>query len=840
MGRIYEIGPFRLDADVGALTRAGMPVMLGARAVAVLMLLVERAQEFVSKSRLIDTAWPGVIVEESNLAVQIHAIRRVLAQAPGGQHWIETLAKRGYRFVGPVIDCAAVAPNAQEATRSNLPETPTSFVGRERDLVEIKRLLATRRLITIVGTGGIGKTRLALQAAAEVIGAYRDGIWFVDLASVREASLVPTVVAQALGVRERTDAPLIAALRQHLHTRQLLLIVDNCEHLPGACAEVVDAVLHAASHTTIVATSREPLRVAGEQVYPLPPLSLPEAGATIDALQRSDAVQLFVERLRQQVPAFAFTADRAPAIAELCIHLDGIPLALELAAARARSLTIEQINARLGQRFRLLTSGPRAALPRQQTLRATLDWSYDLLCEDERAALRRVSVFSGSFALEAACAVVSNATIDEFAVVDLLSQLVARSLLIADTSTGAARYRLLETMRAYAHEKLVEADEESVVARRYAECVDKLFERAPHDFLRLTDARLREIYVPELEHVRAALDWSFAPAGDAGVGIRLAGNSGPLWGTLGLFDEGSRRIEMALARVEPGTPPAEHALLLRQLGRLLVDETPIRARPAFERATALYRRTGDRLGLGHTLTLLGRALAKLGKFEESRSALDEAGSLLENTELPWLRGIYFFNQGFLKSMSGNPAGARIDYERSRALFLEAGDDYTAGAAQANLANIRWALGDLEAAETSFREQVAFSRTSPMKTKRMLGWSLASLAAVLTEQGRIDEALAPGREGLQLLLEDGSAWVFVHHFALRAALAGRLADAARLAGYADYAWSKQETVRHPSEARTQERLDSILRQQLPGNDLERLRAEGAALSETAACRLALES
>jgi predicted ATPase/DNA-binding winged helix-turn-helix (wHTH) protein len=839
LGRIYEIGPFRLDAEIGALTRAGMPVMLGARAVAVLMLLVERAQEFVSKSRLIDTAWPGVIVEESNLAVQIHAIRRVLAQAPGGQHWIETLAKRGYRFVGPVIDCAAVGPNPQEATRSNLPETPTPFVGRERDLVEIKRLLATRRLITIVGTGGIGKTRLALQAAAEVIGAYRDGIWFVDLASVREASLVPTTVAQALGVRERTDAPLIAALRQHLHARQLLLIVDNCEHLLGACAEVVDAVLKAASQTTIVATSREPLRAAGEQVYPLPPLSLPEADATVDALQRSDAVQLFVERLRQQVPTFAFTADRAPAIAELCIHLDGIPLALELAAARARSLTIEQINARLAQRFRLLTSGPRTALPRQQTLRATLDWSYDLLDDGERGVLRRVAIFSGSFTLEAACAVASDTTIDEFAVVDLLSQLVSRSLLIADTSTGAARYRLLETTRAYAHEKLVEADEHSVVARRYAECFDKLFERAPDDFLRLTDARLREIYVPELEHVRAALDWSFASEGDAAIGIRLAGNSGPLWGTLGLFSEGARRAEMALAHVRPDTPMRDEALLCRQLGRL-IDETPARALPPFERAAALYRRIGDRLGLGHTLILLGRTLAKLGKFEDSRSALHEAGALLEDTELPWLRGLYYFNQGFLNSISGDPAGARINYERSRALFLEAGDDYTAAAAQANLANISWTLGDLDATETSFRGQVAFSRTSPMKTKRMLGWSLASLAAVLIERGRIDEALVPGREGLQLLLEDGSAWVFVNHFALRAALAGRLADAARLAGYADYAWSKQETMHHPVDARSQERLDSILRQQLPANDLERLRAEGAALSETAACRLALES
>jgi tetratricopeptide (TPR) repeat protein len=544
-----------------------------------------------------------------------------------------------------------------------------------------------------------------------------------------------------------------------------------------------------------------------------------------------------VERLRQQLPDFALTADRAAAIAELCIHLDGIPLALELAAARARSLSIEQINARLGNRFRLLTSGARSALPRQQTLRATLDWSYELLGEDERVMLRRLAIFPGSFTADAACAVASDANIDEFAVIDLLSQLVARSLLIADTGSGATRYRMLETMRAYAHEKLCGAEETDALLRRHAEYFSRSFSRAPGDFLRLNDARLQEIYAPELEHVRAALDWAFGTNGDPAIGVSLAGASGPLWGTLGLFGEGARRLEVAVAHIQPETPVSEQALLWRQLGRL-VDETPSRAQPAFERAAALYRQIDDRPGLAHTLTQLGRALAYVGKLEASEAALDEADSLLAQIETPWLRALHFFNRAFLKNRQQDFDGARNCYEQAQALFLRSGDAFSAAAAKGNLANITWALGNLEATENAFREQVALMRNSPMCTRRMLGWSLASLAGVLTERGDLDEALAAAREGLPLLLEDGSAWIFVSHLSLRAALAGRLSDAARLAGYSDSTWTKQQATPHPVDARTNGRLRSLLLGTFAPDVLERLLTEGARLSEAEACELAL--
>jgi predicted ATPase/DNA-binding winged helix-turn-helix (wHTH) protein len=835
----YEIGPFRLDADLGVLTRAGTPVALGARPVAVLAVLVEHAHEFLSKERLIDAAWPGVIVEESNLPVQVHAIRRVLAQAPGGERWIQTLAKRGYRFVGPVSVAADKDRNTYEDVRSNLPGRLASFVGRERDLVEIKRLLAGNRLITLVGAGGIGKTRLGLQIAAEVMSAYRNGAWFVDLGSLRDGALVATAVAQALGIEVRPREPLAAALCAHLRPLQLLLILDNCEHLLDACASLVEALLEGAAQTTILATSREPIRVAGEQVYPLEPLSLPQSGSRLDVVQRSEAVQLLVQRIREQLPDFELTVTRVPAVTELCIHLDGIPLALELAAARARSLSIEQINARLGQRFQLLTSGARTAVPRHQTLRATLDWSYDLLGEHERVVLRRLAVFAGSFTIEAGCAVASDGDIDEFAVVDILSQLVMRSLVTADTAGSATRHRLLETTRTYAQEKLAEAGEVRRVALRHAEYLCNVFARAPDDFLRLPDATLRQMYAAHVDDVRAALDSSFGSQGDSATGIRLAGNTGPLWGMLGLFTEGAHRLETALARVQTDTPAPDQAMLWRQLGRL-VDETPARARPAFERAAQLYRAIGDRLGLAHALLHLGRACASLGEFGAGAAALGEANSLLRGDDLPWLRGLYFFNLGYSKSLQGDLVGARSDYEQAHRLFLEAGDEFTALAAQGNLANIAWACGDLEAADACFRQNLVELRASPMQTKRILGWTLASLAGVLTERERLDEALAFFRDGLPLVAEEGSAWRFGDSLALRAALAGKIGAAARLAGHVDAMFAAKQATRHPVDVRHRARVAAKLHEELSGAEVEAMLAEGARLTEADACRLALES
>lgn len=831
---IFEIGRFTLDAGSGVLVRDGNATALGRRAVAVLGALVEHANQYVPKAHLLEAAWPDTVVEEGNLPVQIAAIRRVLA-ADGGEDWIETLPRRGYRFVGPVKILTNGWPTTSSIARSNLPMALTSFIGRERELVEIKRLLPIKHLVTIQGAGGIGKTRLALQVAAEVIDAYRDGVWMTELGSLRDAALVSTTVAQVLGLPEKSSASSIETLCAFLTSRQLLLVLDNCEHLVDACAGFVESVLRMSKDVTIIATSREPLRLPGEQSYLLQPLSLPKltSHATI---RNSEAVQFFVERVQQHLPGFDLTADRAGIVGEICIHLDGIPLALELAAARTRSLSVEQVNTRLAHRFRLLTGGSRTALPRQQTLRATLDWSYDLLAEDERVVLRRLSVFPGTFTVEAASAVASGERIDEHAVVDLVSQLVSRSLVMADTSVAGTRYRLLETVRAYALEKLAETGEDDGCSRRHARFFRDMFERESEDWQRMPDPVWRATYQSELANVRAALDWALGSGGETAIAIDLAGASGPLWTTLGLFIEGVQRLEAAMARIASDTPRLTEARLWLWLGKLL-DETPARARPALERAVELYRKSSDSVGLGLSLMRLGRVLAHMGSFEQSEAMLTESRPLLEQAG-PNALSLCHFNSGFLKNLTGDPVAARVHYERALELDRQQRNELGVLANLGNLANAKWGIGDLDSAAESLRELTLLIRSSTAGTRRLLGFALMNLAELLVEKKDLDTSLALAREGLPLVKADGSAWIFSDYGALRAGSEGKLAKAALLAGYADYAHASNGGTRSLVTARARSRLRALLREKLSAVEFDRLLAEGAKLNEDEACRLAL--
>ena len=407
MRKLYEMGELRLDPEARVLTHGGNPVALGARGVAVLTALVNRANEYVAKAAIMDAAWPGLVVEEANLAVQISAIRRALAIVPGGDGWIETLARRGYRFVGPVVASAGGKPELLvtiDRIHSNLPQVLTSIVGREREIAEIKRLLPATRLLTLTGTGGIGKTRLALQTAAEVLDAYRDGIWFIDLAPLTDPALVPSALAQVFAVKEATGQPLVKTLCEYLRAKELLLVLDNCEHLLRASAELVAALLRDTARVSIIATSRESLHVVTERTYPVNALPLPDPKSTGATIARSDAVQLFVDRARQHRPRFDLEGHCARAVAEICVRLDGSPLALELelAAARMAVLPVAEIVRLLDQRFRLLTRGSCGELPRQQTLRAMIDWSYELLDAAEQQLFARLSVFAGGLTIAAA------------------------------------------------------------------------------------------------------------------------------------------------------------------------------------------------------------------------------------------------------------------------------------------------------------------------------------------------------------------------------------------------------------------------------------------------------
>ncbi|TMH34331.1 MAG: adenylate/guanylate cyclase domain-containing protein, partial [Betaproteobacteria bacterium] len=343
-----------------------------------------------------------------------------------------------------------------EATPNNLPQQVTSFVGRQRELAEGKAMLEGTRLLTLLGMGGLGKTRLALQVAADVLENYPDGVWFIDLAPIKDASLVSNAAAQALGLHEEAGKPLVETLCAHLKDNKALLVLDNCEHLVGACANLSETLLANTRQLRIIATSREVLRIRGEQTYPVFPLGVPQRNADAVTLMRSEAVQLFVERARLQKPGFVLDELEAPAVAELCARLEGIPLALELAAARLRSLSVGEINKRLHDRFKLLSGGSRVALERQQTLRALVSWSYDLLQQQEQMLLDRLSVFVGGFDLDAAEAVCGAEPLSSNDVLDLVTSLVEKSLVMVKQEDGWSRYGMLETIREFAREHLIE------------------------------------------------------------------------------------------------------------------------------------------------------------------------------------------------------------------------------------------------------------------------------------------------------------------------------------------------------------------------------------------------
>src|SRR5258708_38149140 len=371
----------------------GRPAALGARAFDVLMALIDHRDRVVTKDELFDLVWPGLVVEENNLHVQVSTLRKIL-----GARSVATVPGRGFRFTLP-IEAAEAAAVASPPRNDNLPAQLNAFIGRESELSELKEILAASRMVTLTSVGGTGKTRLSLQLAAEVAGEHPHGVWFVELAALAGEWRVPQAVAFALGVKEEAGRPVLEALVKHVQDRHLLLILDNCEHLLHACAELAKQVLKAGPKVKVLASSREHLRIAGEKTYPVPALAAPDSRkvSQVEALAKYDAVRLFVERATAVQADFALTPRNAVAVADICHRLDGIPLAIELAAARMRTLSAEKIADRLDQCFRLLTDGDATALPRQRTLRASIDWSHDLPFAAERALLRRLAVFARDF-----------------------------------------------------------------------------------------------------------------------------------------------------------------------------------------------------------------------------------------------------------------------------------------------------------------------------------------------------------------------------------------------------------------------------------------------------------
>jgi non-specific serine/threonine protein kinase len=771
MRTIYGLGPFRLDPEAGVLTHDGVTTALGARGVAVLTALVSRASECVQKSAILDAAWPELVVEEANLAVQISAIRRALALAPGGEGWVETLARRGYRFVGPVEEIAArsVAPHLTNRKRTNLPESLTSFVGRERELAEIKQRLPTTRLMTLAGIGGLGKTRLAQQAAAEMLDAYRDGVWFVDLSPLGDPALVPSALARVLQVKETAGQPLLTALCNHLSMRETLLILDNCEQVLDGCARMTEALLRDTAQVTVMATSREALHLAGECTFSLSPLPLPDPRADAKSIARSDAVQLFTDRARQHRPRLDLEAQRAQVVAEICVRLDGIPLALELAAARVAVLPVEQILRLLAERFRLLTSGDRD-LPRHQTLRAMLDWSYDLLDDTERKLFARLSVFAGGWTLEAASQVCNGEPITKDDLVYVLIGLIEQSLIVAEEDGD--RYRMLETVREYASDRLLQGGEGEPWRDRHLAHFLALAEEAEPKLNGAEQRNWLERLEREHDNLRAALTW--ATDADAVSGLRLASACWRFWLVRGYAREGLGWLSAMLAAA-PNRQPTAHraralasaatmaratsdlskartlyeealslnrelalqrgvAAALGNLGMVSYDQGDYPAAVArHKESLAIWRELGDQAGIGRTLLALGNAVYAQGDEVAAESLYEE--SLAIERELGDQRsiGVALNNLGMVADHRHDYSAARSLHEQALAIRRELGDRGGIAGSLTNLGTVAFEQGDYPSSRALLTESLAMRRD--LVDRRGMAESLEALAGLAFASGR---------------------------------------------------------------------------------------------------------
>ena len=573
-GRAISFGPFVLLAEERLLLEGDRPVRLGSRAFDILVFLIERAGAVVGKEELIARVWPQTFVEEANLKIQISALRRALGDGQGGNRYIVTIVGRGYNFVAPTRvekPSRTRRPVTLSTAKHNLPLAVTRIIGREQAIERLISRLSRQRLVTVIGPGGIGKTTVALAVAERMVAEYEHGVWLVDLASLGDAHLVPSAVGTALGLQIHSEDPirgLVAALRD---TRMLLLL-DNCEHIIDAVAGLARALLSGTKDVAILATSREPLRVKGESEYRLGPLGSPQGMSKLTAAEAATfpVVQLFVERVTAVVEDFALTDENAPLTVEVCRGLDGLPLAIEFAAPGVEVLGLEGLVARLKDSLPLLGSRRRARVARHRTMRAVIDWSYDSLPQAEQLFFRALGIFSGGFSVEAAAAVAMESATVGIEAIDRLADLVAKSLVVADVSGAKPRFRLLETIRAYAIEKLDESGEHQAIARRHADHYRSLFERAENESVARPADDWMDDYAREIDNVRAALDWAFS-AGDGSTAGALAAAAAPLWMRLSLLEECRRRVQQALGSV--GTGEARNAHLEMRLQAALGAST---------------------------------------------------------------------------------------------------------------------------------------------------------------------------------------------------------------------------------------------------------------------------
>ena len=699
----------------------------------------------------------------------------------------------------PTADSTQEEPS--DVGEHNLPVPITSFVGREREMAGVKRALAMTRLLTLTGAGGAGKTRLALEMARDLVSSYPDGVWLVELAPLTEPGLVAQEVANVLGVQERPGEPPTDVLVEALAAKEMLLVLDNCEHAVEEVARLVDTLLASCPRLRVLSTSRESLAVPGEVNLAVPPLSLPggatNGNATADSLMRYEAVRLFVDRARLRLLDFTVTQENAGAVARVCRKLDGIPLAIELATARMGALAVEQVAQRLEISLDVLKGASRTAAARQRTLRATLDWSHELLSEDERTLFRRLSIFAGGWTLEAVEVVCSGDGIEVDDILDLLGALVDKSLVVAwGTTSGALRYRMLEPVRQYAQELLEQGGQAEEVRDRHGAYFLALAEEAEP---KLTGEQ-QTVWVERLEaehdNLREALS-RFLEWREGDMALRLGAALWRFWHVRGYLSEGAKWLERVLAEGEPAASPARVKALEGMGWTFQYQGDQERAKATYEEMLMLSRELGDKGNVATALNSLGTVAALQGDNERSRALLKENLEVIEELEeeedpATPLKKHYVFNLlGYLAiNDEGDHARGAALWEKSLALAKEAGDDYSVGMSLTNLGHVALLQRDFERVKALSEEALAFadelgSAGVEIAPSNLLNLGLASLGL-----GDHERAMGSFQEALAMSQDMGRTPQVIEVLEGMASLAGAMGKAARAARL----WGAAETAR----------------------------------------------
>jgi predicted ATPase/class 3 adenylate cyclase len=713
-------------------------------------------------ARISAAAWGGqIVLSRTTRALMENDMPEAVTLRDLGYHRLKDLEhpEHLYQVLHPALAAQFPPVRSLDALPNNLPRRLSSFIGREQEIKDVKRLLGATRLLSLIGPGGGGKTRLALQVAGDVLDSFAHGAFFIELAGVNDPSLVTQAVASALGVREEPARPLQATLTTFLRGRNILLILDNCEHLVEVVATLTDALLQAAPRLQIMCTSREALGIAGETAFRVPSLSLPDPRqpVSLERLRQFEAVRLFTERAADVAPAFALTEQNAAAVAQICRRLDGIPLAIELAASRVKVLTVEQIAARLDDRFRLLAGGPRTAMPRQQTLKAAMDWSYDLLTVQEAAVLRRLAVFIGGCTLEAAEVVCTGEGVAPLDVLDLLTRLVDKSLLVVEGTDHEVRYRLLDTVRQYGRDKLVESGEAPAARTRHMEWFLALAEEAAPELHTAAQAVWLPRLDAELDNLRAAIDWACADTRTEAA-LRLSIALWWYWTIRSHTTEGSDWFNRTLALPSGPAPVRALATGAAAILAMFAGNIPLATGLADE-AVALARSVEAPMAIVLSKTVLAMVGTARGHHEEAALHANEAVRLARPLDQPWETAGVLAILGEIAYNVGDFAEADRLLREALALYSRLGDRWGIAFAQRWLGLLARNRGDYADAEA--RQQQSLALNQELGHPWGVASSLMALALVPLRQGDYARAQSLLEQSLAML-DDASDLATTSH------------------------------------------------------------------------------